>query len=183
MSALGLAVVAAVTVQRLAELAVARRNTARLLARGGVEIGRAHYPLFVVLHAAWLAAVAVTAAGAPPPPWPPLAGLAGLMAARLWVMHSLGPYWTTRVITVAGAPLVRSGPYRFCRHPNYLVVAGEIALLPLAFGAWRIALAFSLLNAVLIAHRLRVEERALAERRIPPLTARGTTRSSGCRSA
>ncbi len=182
MSALGLAVVAAVTTQRLAELAVARRNTRVLLARGGIEVGRGHYPLFVLLHALWLAAVAVVAAGGPPPSWTPLAGLAGLMAARLWVMRSLGPYWTTRVITLAGAPLVRSGPYRFCRHPNYLVVAGEIALLPLAFGAWRIAAVFSLLNALLVGWRLRVEERTLAARR-PPVTARGTTRSSGCRSA
>lgn len=150
--------------QRLGELALARRNTRRLLAQGGREVGAGHYPLFIALHAAWLAAVALFI------PWDraPDLTLIGtyllLQLARVWVISSLGPFWTTRIITVDGAPIVRRGPYRFLRHPNYLVVAGEIAVLPLAFGAWRIALVFSVLNALLVAHRIRIEQQALAER-------------------
>ena len=95
-----------------------------------------------------------------------LLGLFGLLQAlRVWVVRTLGPYWTTRIITVPNAPLVRRGPYRFFRHPNYLVVVGEIAVLPLAFGAVWIALTFSLLNAALLVFRTRVEENALTTRR------------------
>lgn len=82
----------------------------------------------------------------------------------MWVISSLGPYWTTRIITLDEAPLIRRGPDRFLRHPNYLVAAAEIAVLPLAFGAWRIALVFSVLNGLLLAHRIRVEQAALAGR-------------------
>ena len=94
-----------------------------------------------------------------------LAGFIALQGVRLWVLASLGRYWTTRVITVSGAPLVRRGPYRFMRHPNYLVVIAEIAVLPLIFGAWQIAAIFSALNVALLAHRIRVEDAALAPRR------------------
>ncbi|BBK44657.1 membrane protein [Allostella vacuolata] len=158
-------VVALVALQRLAEMAVARRNTARLMAGGGREIGRAHYPLFVVLHASWLAAIlATTPADRIPDAW--LLGLyAVLQLLRLWVMATLGRYWTTRIITVDGAPLVRGGPYRFLRHPNYWVVAAEIAVLPLAFANWPVAVLWSILNAALLRHRIRVEAAALAARR------------------
>jgi methyltransferase len=91
--------------------------------------------------------------------------MAGLQGMRLWVIASLGPYWTTRIITLPNAALVRRGPYRYLRHPNYAVVIAEIAALPLAFGAWDIAVAFSALNAALIAWRIRVEDRILDPRR------------------
>lgn len=154
-----------VALQRLVELAYAQRNTQRLLARGGVEIGRSHYPLFILLHGGWLVALAVLVPAAAPPSWPLLALFVLLQAGRIWVVATLGPYWTTRIITLPAAPLVRRGPYRFVRHPNYLVVTGEIAVLPLAFGAWQIALAFSVLNALLLAWRIRIENEALAARR------------------
>jgi methyltransferase len=154
-----------VSLQRLAEVAWARHNERRLLAAGGIEVGAAHYPLFFVLHASWLAALWLLVPADAPVFWPLLALFALLQAARIWVIGSLGPYWTTRVITVPCAPLVRRGPYRWIKHPNYVVVAGEIAVLPLAFGAWQIALLFSVLNALLLSHRIRVEEAALAPRR------------------
>ncbi|ACI98676.1 isoprenylcysteine carboxyl methyltransferase family protein [Rhodospirillum centenum] len=154
-----------VAVQRLAELALARRNTRRLLARGAVETGAGHYPLFVLLHGGWLAALFLTVPADAPVSWPLLALFVLLQAGRVWVVASLGPYWTTRIITLPGAPLIRRGPFRHVRHPNYLVVTGEIAVLPLAFGAWEIALVFSFLNAALLFHRIRQEERALAPRR------------------
>ncbi len=151
-----------VALQRLAEVGYARRNARRLLAAGGVEHGAGHYPLFVALHGAWLVALFVLVPAEAPANWG-LLGLYGLLQlGRLWVIASLGRRWTTRVIVVPGAPLVTRGPYRFLRHPNYLVVALEIPVLPLAFGAWHIALAFGLANLALLAHRIRVEQRALA---------------------
>lgn len=159
------AVLAFVVAQRLAELVYARRNERRLVARGGVEIGARHYPLFIVLHAGWLIALAVTVPATQDPNWIWLAAFAVLQMARVWVIASLGPYWTTRVITVEGEPLMRRGPYRWVRHPNYWIVVGEIACLPLAFDALRIALAFSILNAALIWYRIQVEDGALQSRR------------------
>jgi len=153
-----------VAVQRLIELWYAQRNTRRLLERGGVEAGAGHYPLFVLLHASWLIAMALFVAPATQPNWWLLALFAALQAARVWIVRSLGAYWTTRVITVPGAPLVRRGPYRFVRHPNYAVVCAEIAVLPLAFGALSIAIVFSVLNAALLWLRIRVEETALQPR-------------------
>ncbi len=160
-----IALIALVALQRIAELPYAARNTKRLLAQGGVESGRGHYPLFVLLHAAWLIAIALALPKAPVIYWPFLLLYAVLEGLRLWVLWSLGPYWTTRIITVPGAPLVRRGPYRWLRHPNYWIVVGEIAVLPLVFGQIAVAVVFSLLNAGLIAWRIRVEERALGPRR------------------
>jgi methyltransferase len=154
-----------VSLQRLAEVAWSRRNEQRLRAAGGIEVGAAHYPAFFVLHGSWLAALWLLVPANAPVIWPLLVLFALLQAARLWVITSLGRYWTTRVITVPGAPLVKRGPYRWIKHPNYFVVAGEIAVLPLAFGAWEIAVVFSALNALLLWHRIRVEEQALAPRR------------------
>ena len=153
-----------VAAQRLGELTLARRNTARLLARGGREIGRGHYPLFIALHASWLLAILLTTPVDRRPIWALLAVFAGLQMARIWVISTLGPYWTTRVITLDGAPIVRGGPFRFVRHPNYWVVIGEIAVLPLAFGDWGIALVWSVLNALLLRHRIKVEIAGLAMR-------------------
>ncbi len=155
--------VALVAVQRLAELAVAHRNTARLLAEGAVERGRAHYPAIVALHAGWLATLAALAPGPVDPWW--LAVFLILQAGRVWVLASLGRYWTTRIVTLPGAPLVRRGPYRWVRHPNYLVVALEIPALALALGLPWPALGFGLANAAVLAWRIRIEDRALAARR------------------
>lgn len=155
-----------VAAQRLAEVAWARRNERRLLARGGIEVGTAHYPLFFLLHGSWLAALWLLVPANAPVIWPLLVLFALLQAARIWVIASLGRYWTTRIVTIPGAPLVKRGPYRWIKHPNYVVVAAEIAVLPLAFGAWQIALVFSVLNGLLLWHRIRVEEAALAPRRV-----------------
>jgi methyltransferase len=157
-------VLAIVLLQRCIELVYARRNTRALLRRGAVEVGGNHYALFIALHAAWLAAMAVFVPPFAAVNWWLLGLFAVLQAARVWVVASLGPYWTTRVLTLPGAPLVRRGPYRFVRHPNYIIVAGEIATLPLAFGAIAIAIVFSVLNACLLFVRIRIENAALATR-------------------
>jgi methyltransferase len=166
MSALGIVLIL-VALQRLGELVYAARNTRALLARGAVEYGRGHYPPIVALHAAWLAALPIFVPWRAPPDWFWLGPFILLQAARLWVVASLGPRWTTRIVALPGAPLVTRGPYRWLKHPNYCVVAAEIAVLPLAFGAWRIALIFTLLNAAMLAWRIRVENSALGYRRTP----------------
>ena len=164
MSPVGVAV-ALVAAQRLAELAWSSRNLRRLRRRGAIEHGRSHYPLIVALHVLWLASLVLLVPPATRPN-PVFLGLyVALQAVRVWAIASLGPYWTTRVLTVPDAPLVARGPYRLLRHPVYAVVIAEIALLPLAFGAWRIALVFSLANLALLAWRVTVEERAIAGRR------------------
>jgi methyltransferase len=151
-----------VTLQRLSELVIARRNTRRLLAAGGVEVGREHYPAIVALHAAWLVGLWALGWDEPINPlW--LAAYALLQALRGWVLGSLGARWTTRIIVVPGETLVRRGPYRWLPHPNYLVVAGEIAVLPLTLGLGAYALVFSGLNAAVLFVRIRAENRALAE--------------------
>ncbi len=154
--------IALIALQRLVELVIARINTRNLLAAGGIEHGAGHYPVMVALHVAWLVSLVVfVPADAVLDPLLFILFLV-LQAGRVWVIVSLGRYWTTRVITLPGAPLVKRGPYRWLRHPNYLVVAGEIAVVPLIAGAWQIALAFSVANAVLLWHRIRVENAALA---------------------
>ena len=156
-------IILAVAAQRLGELVLARRNGRRLLAAGGVETGAGHYPLLVAVHGGWLLAVALLVPADAPVNGALLALYVALQGVRYWVIRTLGAQWTTRIITVPGRPLVRSGPYRYFRHPNYAVVACEIALLPLVFGAWEIALVFSALNGVLLAHRIRIENAALAK--------------------
>lgn len=158
------AILAYVTLERLVEIAFAGRNTKRLRARGAVEFGVGHYPLIVAVHALWLATLWGLASGRMPDFfW--LAMYVLLQAARLWVLATLGPRWTTRIIVLPGEDLVKKGPYRFVKHPNYWVVIGEIAVLPLVFGLWQIALIFSALNAVVLTVRIRAENCALASLR------------------
>jgi methyltransferase len=165
---LSVLILALVTAQRLGELVVARRNTRRLLAEGGVERGAPHYPLMVGLHAAWLAGLWLLA-------WDRPANLAwawvyvALEGLRIWVLASIGGRWTTRIIVVPGETLVRRGPYRFVPHPNYLVVVGEIAVLPLVFGLTGYAVVFTLLNGSLLWLRIRTENEALTEAASQPL--------------
>lgn len=158
---IAIAVMAYVTLARLIEMAIARANTARLIAAGAREHAPGHYPLILAMHVTWLAllwwhAPAASIDGR----W--LAVFVALQPLRIWVMAALGPRWTARILTVPGETLVRTGPYRFLRHPNYAIVVGEVASLPLAFGLVGMAMVFSLLNAVMLAIRIRAEDAALA---------------------
>lgn len=155
-----IALLAFVTLQRLVELPLAHANTRRLLAAGGHEVGASHYPLIVALHAAWLITLWWLAPGRPID-IPFLLLFLLIEAGRVWVLRTLGNRWTTRIIVVPGEELVATGPYRFVSHPNYLVVVGEIAVLPLVFGLWDLAIIFSLLNAVILTVRIRAENNAL----------------------
>jgi methyltransferase len=155
-----IAILAFVTAQRLVELPIARKNTARLLANGGHEVAPGHFPFIVGLHAAWLATLWYLAPGRPIHAIPLI--LFGLVeVARLWTLTTLGNRWTVRIIVVPSEKLISSGPYRFLDHPNYAVVVAEIALLPLVFGLWQVALIFSLLNLIILTIRIRAEQGAL----------------------
>jgi len=151
-----------VTLERLMEVLWSAHNEAALRAKGAMEHGAEHYPFMVALHAAWLAGLWVFAWGLPANGWA-VAAFALVQGLRFWILASLGRRWTTRVLVLPGKPLVGTGPYRWLRHPNYWVVAAEIAIVPLAFGLVGYAIVFSLANAVMLALRIRVENRALAE--------------------
>ncbi len=154
-------ILSAVTLQRLAELVWARRNTARLLARGASEVGAGHYPFIVAVHTAWLTALWSFGYQRPVNALA-LVGYLILQLLRGWVMATLGTRWTTRILVLPGEALIARGPYRYLSHPNYAVVTGEIALLPLALNLLWLALIFTLLNAAVLALRIRTENRALA---------------------
>jgi methyltransferase len=151
---------AGVTAQRLSELAIDKRNTRRLLTRGAIERGANHYPFLVGFHAAWLCGLWWFG-------WDRAINLAWfwsfvvLQALRAWTMLSLGERWTTRIIVLPGAPLIKRGPYRFLAHPNYMILVAEVAVLPLAFGLATFALIFSVLNAAFLVTRVREETEAL----------------------
>jgi len=154
-----------IVLQRLIELLIARYNTRRLLEEGAKEHGARHYPVIVVLHMAWLASLEIFVPYNAPLNWLLLAVFVVLQLARVWVLMSLGRYWTTRIITVPDEPLVRRGPFRWVSHPNYMVVEAEIIVVPLIAGAWELAVVFGALNALVLAWRIRLEEQALAPRR------------------
>jgi methyltransferase len=149
-----------VTAQRGAELVLSRYNTRALMAQGAIEVGAGHYPLMVAVHATWLASLWVFGHDKPLMP-AALAVYVALQVLRVWVMATLGPRWTTRIIVLANAPPVASGPYRYLRHPNYAVVTAEIAVLPLMLHLGELAVLFTTLNAVVLFIRIRAEDRAL----------------------
>lgn len=158
---------AGLSVQRLSELRVARANERWAREQGATEYGQAHYPLFFVLHPAWMLSTLLEGrANRGRVHVPALLLLLALQPLRYWVMRTLGRYWNTKILIVPGGQRVTGGPFRFIKHPNYAVVALEIAAAPLAVGAWRTALAFSLLNAaLLLGLRIPAENAALAQYR------------------
>lgn len=149
-----------VTLQRMSELIIAKRNTAGLMAKGAVEHGASHYPVMVVLHASWLAGLWYFGWNAAIV-WPFMAIYIALQAFRVWILATLGARWTTRILTVPNETLVAKGPYKFFRHPNYLLVLLEVPLLPLAFGLPWFAALYGMLNIAMLAWRIRIEDQAL----------------------
>jgi len=146
--------------QRLGELVIARRNTAALMARGAREVGAGHYPVMVAMHSAWIAALVVFGWNQPASlPW--LALYAVLQVFRIWILGTLGARWTTRVIVLDGEALVARGPFRYVRHPNYMLVVAEIIVAPMVLGLWWVAVVWTVLNALMLRHRIAVEDDAL----------------------
>ncbi len=162
------ALIAAVAVERLAELVVSKRNAAWSMRRGGVETGQRHYLVMVVLHSGFLVG-ALVEVWVRRPDFVPVLGFSMLalalasQALRWWCITTLGPRWNTRVIVVPGLPLVTGGPYRYLSHPNYVAVVVEGFALPLVGSAWITAVVFTVLNAALLTVRLRVENAALRQ--------------------
>lgn len=159
--------VAAVALERLAELVVAKRNLAWSIERGGRETGFGHYPFMVVLHTGLLVACVVEVWVADRPfvaavGWIMLALVVAAQALRWWCIETLGPQWNTRIVIVPDLPRITGGPYRFFSHPNYVAVVVEGFALPLVHDAWITAIAFSVLNAGLLTVRIRAENSALA---------------------
>jgi methyltransferase len=164
---LGAAQIAALLIllQRGLEEVYSARNTSRLLAEGGKEAGRDYYPVVAITHLAWIAAIFLLIPPSAPVLWP-LAGLYLLLqVARYWIIATLGRYWTHRIITLPDAPIVRGGPYRYLRHPNYVVTIAETFLLPLVFGDAAIAVIFGCVWSAVLYYKILLEDAALAERR------------------
>src|SRR5215470_6628702 len=160
LNVVAITVLTLVTLQRVAEVLYARRNEKRLIMSGAREYAPEHYWAIVALHSGWLAGLWLLVGQEQINAfW--LAAFLGLQVLRLWVLATLGERWTTRIIVIPGAPLIKAGPYRFMHHPNYAIVAGEIYALPMAFGLTAFAVVFSLLNAGILAIRIRAENRAL----------------------
>ena len=164
-----LTILSLVVVQRLAELFIAQRNTKRLLDNGGVEVSSGHYPLIVAFHAIWLGGLWYFVWGHEVL-WPWAFAYLVLQAARGWIIAALGSRWTTRIIIVPGETLNSSGPYKYFRHPNYMIVAAEIFILPMVFGLWFYALVMGCINLGILYWRIREEEAALKPLRnqLPP---------------
>jgi methyltransferase len=154
-------VLAAVTLQRLAELLYSRRNEAWLRGKGAVEYAPGHYPAIVLLHATWLIGLWLLAVTTEPHlGW--LTVFVILQGLRVWVLATLGRRWTTRILVLPGQPLVMAGPYRLLRHPNYAVVVAEIFVLPMVFNLTLYGLVFSVLNAAVLWVRIEAERIALS---------------------
>jgi methyltransferase len=151
--------------ERVGELWLSRRNARRAFARGAIEVGQGHYRVMAAFHTLFLIACAAQAVlwprGATPLGWAALAGAVAAQALRYWAIATLGERWNVRVIVLPGAAPVVAGPYRWVRHPNYVAVATEMVCVPLIYGEWLTALAFSLGNALLMVVRIRAEEDAL----------------------
>lgn len=164
-----LVLIAATGAERVAELVISVRHARAAFAAGGVEHGARHFPWMVALHTGLLlgAAAEVVILRRPFLPWlgwPMLVVTLACQAGRYWVIWALGPQWNTRVIVVPGLPRVTRGPYRYraLPHPNYLIVVVEGLALPLVHTAWLTAVAFTVLNAVLLlTFRIPTENRAL----------------------
>lgn len=154
-----------VLAQRGLEEIHSARNTRRLIAEGAHEEGRALYPMVAGTHLAWIAAIGLMIPPSAPVHWPLVAMYVLLQGVRYWVIGTLGRYWTHRIITLPGAPLVGRGPYAVVRHPNYLVTISEAALLPLAFGAVAVSIVFAVLWIIVIRAKIALEDNALATRR------------------
>jgi len=154
-----------ILLQRGLEEIYSARNTARLIAEGGREAGRDYYPVVAITHLAWIAAIFLLIPATAPVIWPLAVLYLLLQVARYWIIATLGRYWTHRIITLPEAPVVRAGPYRYLRHPNYVVTIAETFLLPLVFGEAAIAVIFGCVWSAVLYYKIILEDAALAERR------------------
>jgi methyltransferase len=165
---MALGIMAFIILQRLGELAWANRNTRRLISMGGKEFSPRHYKIIVLLHLSWIIAILVSLWQRPDVQIADVFFITFILLTvfRVWILTTLGPYFTTKIISIPGVPLRKTGPYPYFKHPNYLLVVFEIAVVPLMFGLWEIALIWSVLNLFILRYRVKQEDAALNERRI-----------------
>jgi len=154
-----------ILLQRGLEELYSARNTSRLIAEGAREAGCDYYPVVAITHLAWIAAIFLLIPSTAPVNWPLAALYLLLQVVRYWIIATLGRYWTHRIITLNNAPVVRDGPYRYLRHPNYVVTIAETFLLPLVFGDAAIAVIFGCVWSAVVYYKILLEDAALAERR------------------
>lgn len=159
-----------ILIQRGAEEVYSARNTRALLARGAREEGASYYPVVAVAHLSWVASLFFLVPPDAHTFWPLIGLYVLLQVARYWVIATLGPYWTHRIITMDEAPIVASGAYGVVRHPNYAITVAETLLLPLAFSAVALALIMTAIWVAVLSYKIRLEDAALAKRHgpIPP---------------
>lgn len=164
---LGLPQLAALLIlaQRALEELYSQRNTQRLLRLGASEVGRDFYRIVAITHLCWIAALALLVPSQAQAYTPLIATFLALQLARYWIIATLGRYWTHRILTLPGAPVVTRGPYRFLRHPNYAVTLAETLLLPLAFGQVALAMIFAVTWGAVLQYKIGLEDQALAARR------------------
>lgn len=150
--------------QRLSELYISRRNEQWLLANGAVEYGHRHYPFMIGLHTLLIGSVIAEyiLRGQPRVDWLFLILYLLVLAFKFWALSSLGRYWNTKIYRIHGVDPIKKGPYRFLKHPNYMEVVCEVALVPLVFHLYYTAIVFSVLNAIMLWVRIRVENKVWA---------------------
>ncbi len=160
-----LTLVALVGLQRLNELRRSKKHVSALLRQGGREFRGGHFIVMKVLHAGWLAAI-VMGSFLPHEVDQKLLILGAVLfllgqCLRHLAIETLGNRWTVTIVVLPRTPRIKKGIYRYVAHPNYWGVALEIAGLPLIYGLWQVALAFSIANAILLSYRIKKEEYAL----------------------
>lgn len=154
-----------VLAQRGLEDLYSARNARRLIQAGAYEAGRSYYPVVATVQLAWLGSVFFLVPPEAPVSYPLLVVYLVLQVVRYWSIAALGPYWTYRIVTMDDAPIVREGPYRFMRHPNYAVLIAETFLLPAAFGAWALAIIMAAIESSVMYYKILLEDEALERRR------------------
>src|SRR5262245_46676858 len=154
-----------ILLQRALEELYSQHNTRRLLRLGGCEVGQDFYPIVATTHLCWIASLALLVPPQAQPYIPLIAAFLALQVMRYWIISTLGGYWTHRILTLPGPPIVTGGPYRFLRHPNYAVTLAETLVLPLAFGEVALAIIFAVLWGAVLQYKIALEDQALAARR------------------
>jgi len=151
--------------QRLSELYIASRNEKWLLSQGAIEYGKNHYPYIVALHTLFIISIIVEymLRGNTPINYVFLVLFALLLLFKFWALSSLGKYWNTKIFRVPGSGPVKKGPYKLFKHPNYFIVVCEIAIIPLVFNLYYTAIIFTVLNAIMLSVRIKVENKVWAK--------------------
>jgi len=157
--------IAFLIVQRLSELYISRRNEKWLLENGAIQYGQSHYPYMIVMHTFFLLSIVAEYywRGGPPISWIALASFLIVLSFKFWALSSLGKYWNTKIYRIPGVSPVKKGPYKFLKHPNYMEVVCEIAIIPLVFHLYYTAIVFTLLNAIMLTVRIKVENKVWAQ--------------------